>query len=184
MTDPTPPPGPANPWPSDTHEAAGPWASDHRSPAMPAATQPPSIVTAVKLMYVGAGLTALGILVSFLQIDALRDAIEDNDSSLSDSEVDTAVAGTLAVSVIAGLIIIGLWVWMAYANGRGRSWARIVSTILGGLNIVFTLLNLASGNSTPIGLVVALIGLGLAGYILYLMWRPESTAFYEANSPR
>jgi hypothetical protein len=183
VTDPTPPPGPANPWPSDT-PAEGPWASDYRAPAPQAPSRPATIATAVKLMYVGAALTAIGMLLTFLQVDAIRDSIEDSDSSLSDSEVDSLVAGSIAFIVVVSLITIGLWLWMASANGNGRSWARIVATVLGGLNILWTLLGFVGGNLTPLSLVVSLINLALAGYILYLLWRPESTHFYEANSPR
>ena len=60
---------------------------------------------------------------------------------------------------------------------------RIVATVLGGLNILWTLLGFVGGNLTPLSLVVSLINLALAGYILYLLWRPESTQLYEANSP-
>ena len=36
--------------------------------------------------------------------------------------------------VIGGLIAIGLWLWMAWANGRGRGWARVLSAVLFGIN--------------------------------------------------
>ena len=29
--------------------------------------------------------------------------------------------------------LIALWLWMARANGQGRNWARILSTVLFGL---------------------------------------------------
>jgi hypothetical protein len=191
VTDPTPQPGPANPWPSDAPAPAqdgpatpGPWASDYRSPVAPAASRPRTIATAVKLMYLGAGLTVLGVLLTILQIDAIRDSIEDSDSTLSDSEVDSLVAGSIAFIVVFSLVAVGLWLWMASANGKGRSWARVVASVLGGLSILWTLLGFLGGNATPLSLLVSVINLGLAGYILYLLWRPESTQFYEANTPR
>ena len=35
--------------------------------------------------------------------------------------------------MIFGLVMIALWLWMARAVGRGRNWARILSTVLFGL---------------------------------------------------
>ena len=29
-----------------------------------------------------------------------------------------------------GLVVVSLWLWMARANGQGRNWARILSTVL------------------------------------------------------
>ena len=98
--------------------------------------QPPSIRNAVRLMYVGAVLSVLGALSIFLQVDAIRDQIEEDDPSLSGDDVDTAVAIFVVTFVVVSLISVGLWLWMAYANGAGKSWARVVATVLGGLNIV------------------------------------------------
>lgn len=184
MTDPTPPPpGPPGQWPSDAPAAQpGPWASDYRSPAAGPMAKPQTILQAVKLMYVGAGLTVLGVLASLLQVDTIRDSIEDSDSSLTSSEVDSAVAFTMAFIVVTALIGVGLWLWMASANGNGKSWARVVATVLGGLNILFTLLGVVSGGSTPLSLLISVVNLVLAGYILWLLWRPESTQYYEAMS--
>jgi uncharacterized membrane protein len=171
----TPPPPPS-----------GPWASDNLPPhpmsgyAPQPVEQPPSIRTAVRLMYLGAALSLVSALLTFTQTDAIRDAVEDSDDSLTASEVDTIVNTFVAAFVVAGLIGAGLWVWMAVKNGQGRSWARVVATVLGALNIVFTVLGL--GSATSVTLVSSLVSLALAGVILYLMYRPESTRFYDFRS--
>jgi hypothetical protein len=138
----------------------------------------------MKLMLVGAVLTALGIVATLLQIDSIRDTIADSDSSLTESELDAAVATAVAFGVVVGAIGVGLWLWMRSANGQGKSWARIVATILGLLNIVFTLFGVAGDGTTGISIVLSIIGLVLAAAILYLLWRPESTRYYEAMSGR
>ena len=122
------------------------------------------------------------MLLTFTQIDAIRDAIEDSDDTLTSSEVDTLVNVSIGSAVVAGLVGVGLWVWMAVKNGQGRSWARVVATVLGALNIVFTLLGLAGGTATAVTLVSSLVSLVLAGVILYLLYRPESTRFYDFRS--
>jgi hypothetical protein len=174
---PAPPPPPPS--------AAGPWASDDVArPAGPAPTdveQPSSIRNAVRLMYVGAVLSVLGGLSIFLQVDAIRDQIEEDDPSLTGDEVDTAVAIFVVTFVVISLISIGLWLWMAYANGRGQSWARVVATVLGGLSIVSALVGIATG-SGGVGIVFSILSVVLAAVILFLLYRPESSRFYEARS--
>lgn len=173
----TPPPPPS-----------GPWASDNLPPhpmtghAPQPVEQPSSIRTAVRLMCVGAALSLSGAVVTLAQIDAIRDTIEDDNPSFSASEVDTAVNVTVGATVIAGLVGIGLWVWMAVKNGQGRSWARVVATVLGALSILFNLFGLASGGATAASLVFSLVSLALAAVILFLLYRPESTRFYDFRS--
>ncbi|MGH9235705.1 MAG: hypothetical protein ACRD0R_20495 [Acidimicrobiales bacterium] len=176
------PPGP----PEGGPPPAGPWASDNLPPPPGAPAQqaepPPSIVTAVRLMWLGAGLSALGILLTFFQTDALRDAIEDSDSSLTPSEVDSAVAVGVGFGVVVGLIGVGLWLWMASANGQGKSWARVVATVLGALNVVGAIFSLAVNPATAMSAVLTIVSLILAVVILVLLYRPESSRFYEARS--
>src|SRR5690606_39263381 len=84
----------------------GPWASDNLPPhpmayaPRPDVPQPKSILQAVRLMFVGAALSAVGVLLTFTQTDAIREAIEDSDSSLSESEVDTAVNFGIGFTVV------------------------------------------------------------------------------------
>lgn len=133
-------------------------------------------------MYVGAVLSLLGLLTVPFQTDAVRDAIEDSDSSLTAGEVDDAVNIAVGSIVLVGLVGVALWVWMAVKNGQGRSWARVVATVLGGLNILSTLSGLLQGGTTPLSLALNLVSLALAGVILWLLYRPESTRFYELCS--
>ena len=72
----------ADPWASDAASpAARPVGSDSlprtRRRAPPDVEQPPPIVRACQLMYVGAALSGIGAVVSALQTDAIRDALED-----------------------------------------------------------------------------------------------------------
>lgn len=135
-------------------------------------------------MWVGAGLSALSILISFLQIDEIRDEIRESDSSLTADELDTAVAVGLTFATIVGLVAIGLWLWMASANGRGKAWARTVATVLGGLNLLFTLIGMAAGQLTTLGVIVSIITIVLAVTILVLLYRPDSSRYYDAMTAR
>jgi hypothetical protein len=148
------------------------------------ATPPSSLLTAVRLMYVGAALSTIFLIVGLTQRGPLRDQIADDQPQLSADELDAAVAVGTAVAVIIGLISVGLWIWMAVMNRKGRSWARIVATVLGGLNIVFTLIGLTQ--NVGIDTIVNIVSIVLAAAILWLLYRPESSAYYAAmsGSPR
>ena len=49
-------------------------------------------------------------------------------------QVHNAEVAAVVTSVIGGVIAVGLWLWMAWANGRGRRWARIVATVFFAIN--------------------------------------------------
>ena len=96
---------------------------------------PPSISNAVKLMYVGAGLSALEFVVGLATVGSLKqDIIKASTKHLTATQLHTAQVVGIATIVILGLIGIGLWIWMARANGAGKSWARNVAGVLFALN--------------------------------------------------
>jgi uncharacterized membrane protein YiaA len=175
------PPGPADPYPSAPF---GSMPSGPAGPAAPAAVPPPSIQRAVLLMRVGAALSVLSILITLLTRDSLRSQVEStlrkSSSALTASQVDTAVSLAIGIAVVVGLVSVGLWLWMASANGKGRSWARIVATVLGALSVLSLLSSVAQGQLTTLNLIVSLVSLALAIAILVLLWRKESSAYYDA----
>lgn len=145
---------------------------------------PKSILNAVKLMYVGAAMSLLGIVLAFVQKgeveDQVRDRLQEDGKSLSD--LDSIVNVAMISSVVFGLIGVALWIAMAKTNEAGKSWARIVATVLGALAILSFLGTFAQGTATPLGVVVSLISLVLAVAILILLWRKDSSAYYAAKS--
>jgi hypothetical protein len=152
----------------------------------PTATPPSSITTAVKLMYVGALISLIGLITSLLSTGDMRAAVEDSlrkqGKKVDPSVVDSLVTGGIIIGVVTALIGIGLWIWMARKNQAGRSWARIVATVLGGLNVLLTLVSLTRSTSTGVGTVVNIIMVLLALAILFLLWRRESSDYYAARS--
>jgi hypothetical protein len=152
-------------------------------PAAAASVERPSSVTrAVQLMYVGAILSALGIVVAWLTKSELTDQIAAAGPSLSPENVDSAVTISLAVGTVIGLVGVALWVWMAAANGAGRSWARVLATVLGALGVLSAVFSLMT--ATGITVVLQVLSLVLAVAILVLLWRPASSAFFQARSAR
>ncbi|HEY9375542.1 MAG TPA: hypothetical protein VIQ02_00420 [Jiangellaceae bacterium] len=157
---------------------------DPQPPTMPGVgpgvAPPTSLLAAVKLMYVGAGLSLLAMFFAIATRGPLRDQLREEGPEQSAQEIDRAVDMATGVSVVIGLISVGLWLWMAQANGRGEAWARIVATVLFGLNVVLTAYNLAQ--TTGFGVVINITAIVLSGAILWLLYRKDSNAFYAAGT--
>ena len=141
---------------------------------------PPPVLNAVKLMYAGAVLSALGLIFVLATKSRIkRDIINANPNSSLSSD-NRAVNIVIVGAVIGGLIGIGLWIWMAAMNRRGHSWARITGTVFFGINTL-GLIGLTQHTTALSKIVTVLTWLvGLAAVIL--LWRPESSAFF--NTPQ
>jgi hypothetical protein len=147
----------------------------------PVRPEPPeSVLTAVKLMYAGAVVSAGSLIVGLVTIGSLRADLRNAYPKLTVTQLHTVEVATVTFIVIFGLIGIGLWVWMAMANKRGGNWARITATVFFGLNTLSLLAGFARPEplaSRLVGLLIWLIGLGA----IVLLWRSDSTAFYQAR---
>jgi hypothetical protein len=156
------------PYPSSTGEPAG--------PQRPSA--PDSVQTAVKLMYAGAALSLVELIVGLITIGSVRSAIRKAFPHYTASQLHAAEVTSVAVGVVVGLISIGLWVWMARANGAGHNYARITGTVFFGLNTLFLLLSLARPHASLgfiFNILVWLVGLGA----VIMLWRKESGPYFK-----
>lgn len=154
-------------------------------PAQPAGPpQPPQpVVMAVRLMYAGAVVSAISLIVSLVTFGTTRAVIERANRSLTTAQIHRVETAVLVFVVVYGIIVIGLWIWLALANRSGRNWARIVATVLFGLNTLVTLAGIV--RSGPIAarlvpLLVWLIGLGA----IVLLWQRESSDYFQPGRPR
>lgn len=176
------PAGPPGPGGYPTHPGTPPPGGGTR----PDVPQPPSIRNAVRLMWVGAGLSVVGLIVTLATIDSLksqlRDSLEKSDPDYTQSEFDAFFTISITIAVIVSVVSVALWLWMAWKNGQGRSWARVVATVLGGLSLLSALATIAAGSATGVSIAVTLAGVLLAVVILVLLWRKESSDFYAARS--
>jgi len=158
-------------------------------PTKPLRPAPPAPVrTAVKLMYVGAAASAVELIIGLaLLIVDVKAAASGRFGGIS---VSTPHMKPVLITawIVVGLIEIALWLWMARANGRGRNWARILSTVL----FVLATLQLFSdvqqavrpaGAIEPVpGLLLALLGWLPGLPAVWLLWRPPSSAFFKPQA--
>jgi hypothetical protein len=87
----------------------------------------------------------------------------------------------MSVAVV-DILAVAMWIWIAQTNQRGLEWARIVATVLGPLNIAFTVFSLSQ--SAGVAIVVRFLTIALSAAILFLLYRPDSTAYYKAVTTR
>ena len=93
----------------------------------------------------------------------------------------TAMPLTITLVILAGLAVIGVWLWMARAVGQGQNWARIASTVLFGLATLefLSALEAIGTNGVAQACFAGLTWLsGLAA--VWLLWRPASSAFFKS----
>ena len=142
---------------------------------------PPTMVMAVRLMYAGAVVSALSLIVGLATVGSLRDSLHKAQPSLTPTQLHDLQTVVVVGSVFIGLISIGLWLWMAMMNKAGKPWARIVATVLFGLDTLFLLLGVARAGAaagTLVSILTWLIGLGA---VIYL-WRKDASAYFSPQA--
>jgi len=139
---------------------------------------PPSVLNAVKLMYVGAAVSTASLVISLASIGGTKDAIRKARPSLTAAQVNQLNTFIITLAIVSGVVGVALWLWMARANSQGRNWARILSSVLFGLATV-DLWGVLSQPKTLLGLVFPLLTwlVGLGAVIL--LWRRESGEFFK-----
>jgi hypothetical protein len=129
-----------------------------------AGTEPKEVRTSFLLWLAYLGLGLIGAIIAFVSLESVI------NSSLERSGVDPAglPPGTLdaartgaVVGVVIGLVLLALVVAAVFQMRKGRNWARIVLTILGGLSALSLILGFLS-----IGTTLALGGLGVLSVLL------------------
>jgi hypothetical protein len=165
-----------------THPSSGQPVEPQRRPA------PGPVLTAVKLMYIGAAASI--VYSTFLLAIACADVQAAARGrwlglSLTAARLSQLKPLIIMVVIVGGLVVIAAWLWMAQANSQGRNWARILSTVLFG---IATLQLTGDFRQPVIQVVPATEALGLLGAVLtwltglaavWLLWRPASSAFFR-----
>jgi hypothetical protein len=138
---------------------------------------PSPVQNAVKLMYTGAAVSTVSLIISIINIGSAKAAFKKAHPNLTTAQANQ-LNSYITASIISGIVGIVLWLWMARANGQGREWARVLSSVLFGLNTLGLLLAF-SQRTVAIVLVfpvlIWLVGLGA----VILLWRRESTEFFK-----
>jgi hypothetical protein len=133
-----------------------------------------TVRAAVRLMYAGAALTTLILIISIISLAF----IGPSAATLRLAGASQPLPVAITVGIVGGLVVIALWLWMARATSRGRNWARMLSTVLFGM-ATLELISVFTGAQTALGLILwaptCLVGV----VTVSLLWRAASSAFFR-----
>jgi hypothetical protein len=141
------------------------------------------VANAVKLMYAGAAVSTISLVIALADIGGTKAAIKKARPSLTATQVNQLNTFIISLAIVSGLVGIALWLWMARANSQGKNWARVLSTVLFGL-ATLDLLGVFREPKTLLGLVFPLLTWLVGAGAVWLLWRPDSTAFFKPQGLR
>ncbi len=113
--------------------------------------------------------------------DAAQDAILAKHPDYTSAQLHNAEDAQTASLIIGALITMGLWLWMARANGKGLNWARIAAAVFFGINTLDLLLSfflVHAAATVIVSVIVWLVGLGA----ILLLFSRESAPFYKQQA--
>lgn len=146
---------------------------------------PRTVLYAVRLMYLGA-IAEFGLVITLaLSEGSIRAAIIRRNPGVTMAELQPL--NRLFIVEIAGCcVVIGLWLLMAWASGKGYGLARVAAIVLFAISTVGMIVDAADGTGlyAPAALaaagVVWLIGLGA----LVLLLRKQSGSHFARQASR
>jgi hypothetical protein len=144
---------------------------------MPRIYPPSSVVAAARLMYVGAAGAVLNGIVAAAAAAAYVHNTAEKLANVSQNYIAFWTRFDASLAIFFGLAWTGLWLWMAYANRRGRSWARILSTVLFAIDTLalpWTIIEVPSPAKTVLVLLLWPVSLAAA----VLLWVGPSNAYF------
>jgi hypothetical protein len=151
-----------------------------------------TVRAAVKLMYAGAAVSTVNLILFLVLIADIKAYHAILGHHLTAAQVSQLNTLAIAIPIVLDLVPIALWLWMARETGRGRNWARSLSTVLFGLatltltsvfpqpviNISFV--PTVHISSVPaLGAIVPVLTWLAGAAAVWLLWRPASTPFFK-----
>jgi hypothetical protein len=142
----------------------------------PAAPRPRTVRAAVRLMLAGAAAELAALITVIATVGSVRAAIAAHD---------TAAAHLLMVHEVIDMaampVAIGFWLWLAWANGKGEDWARLLSAACFGVLTLgmLGLMSLHAATYAPAAMIAAAIvwAIGLASVVL--IFTPAAGRYYR-----
>jgi hypothetical protein len=154
------------------------------SKASPVGPAPSTVLNAVRLMFINAGLSLIGLLVLLATKNDLRKALRDNNSGASAKRIDDLANSAITIGIVVGVVLLVLYVLLALQVRKGKNWARIVTWVLAGLGVLSGVLGLF-GTGTGLEKVVAVLLLLVDAAIIVLLTRkPANEYFAGMRGPR
>jgi hypothetical protein len=149
----------------------------------PASAAPQSVLRAVRVMYVGLAASLLGILVDMTTLSATRSEIIKQNPKLTTAQVNSAEHLEIGLFIASGLIGAALWLWMAQSCRAGKGWARVVSTVLFGIDTVSVLAGAATLPGGGLARIYVFVIWAIGLITIVLLWQRSSSDYFR-GAPR
>jgi uncharacterized BrkB/YihY/UPF0761 family membrane protein len=141
--------------------------------------QPPrSVLIAVRLMYAGAVLTAVGLVISVIAVAADSNSLRASHPHATAAQLHATQNFLITIAVVSGIVEIGAWLFMARANRGGLKWARIGASALFALStwsFVSHLFGAITIGNISYSALMWLVGLAA----VFFLWQKESSAYFS-----
>jgi hypothetical protein len=140
-----------------------------------------TVFRAVRLMYVGAALELVALITVLVTLGSLKSAVLRSNPDLTTGQWHAVVRDHILPLEIGVPVAAAMWLWMAWANGRGHGWARGGCAALFGLTTLSLLSGIAGGAAkyAPVDLIAGVI-LWLVGLAaVTLVFNKASDSYYR-----
>jgi hypothetical protein len=146
----------------------------------------PTMRRAVRLMYLGAVLELGVVAVVAATAGRLHSAILAHDHSYTAAQWHTEFHQHIVPLEIAAPLAACVWVWLAWANGRGHAWARMLFLVVVGVTTASLLSGLAGGALTyaPADAVAGIVLWVVALAAVALIFSGQSQPYYGRTHDR
>jgi len=155
---------------------------------------PASVRNAVRLMYLGAGVSLIKVIVDLATenttrsaaLRALKAGVIKSGVDATASQLNSGITATLTLAFVLGLISVGLWILVARASRSGKDWARVTGLVLFGLETLALLIGPPDVGIRGPEAAVARIFAGLIWLIglatVMFLWRKDSRVFLKRSA--
>ena len=156
-----------------------------QSPNAASVSAPKAVRDAVQLMCLGAALTLAVSVIALVRLDGIRSAaVYDFAAGQWPTVMLTQVGFWLASAPIGA----GVWLWLAWANGRGRHWARPAFAAFFGVLTVVLFFGLGMGGGKyalpytwPVLLAAAVLWLVSLAAMAFIC-NPAASPYYQRRA--
>jgi hypothetical protein len=145
----------------------------------PAAPRPRTVRAAVTLMLAGAAAELAALITVMVTSGAVRAAVAARHPAAAQ-----AVAVHEVTMLVGAPVAIGMWLWLAWANGRGEDWARMISGASFGVLSLVVLGQLSQHAATyaPASMIAAAIVWAIGLVSVVLIFTPAAGRYYRPQA--
>jgi tryptophan-rich sensory protein len=142
------------------------------------ADAPAPVLNAVRLMYAGAAVTLVYLVVSLASLGSIKSELHSSDPKLTTTQINQVFEYLIVTTVVFGVIGIALWLMMARGARNGRRWSQIVSTVLFAL---YTLESVATFTEDRAILSIVFVGHTwvIGAVTVFMLWKPATKAYFN-----